>query len=455
MGRGILLVNRKKKGGNCMSFLKLPRHLRENQYLKRAVYKSGESEEIALGRLVFFIDYVSSVGRDRFSHREVSLIAGWKRDDLTYSEVLEYAGFGTISEDHLRLRLPKEFSNKLQQIVAGKERAKGQRDEKGRFLGAPPKPKPSVIDGEGNQRSPQNAEARSVITVDGTPPPPFFPLFSPSPIPSPFYPPIIPPPSPFPAAEKSAPDGQQILFGMQGYVSPKTEKPKLKKSESDAGLEERRELNQFWREKYAAIFGHEYPRPADGRYNAEIKRIHAALGLKLAKSRLEFYLNWKDPFVVKEGHPIEFFMSKLVKMESDRHRHEKKQVTAAQAEAIKKTIQKDIGQKSEVQLAYAKIKGRSGASDSQNLQRSPGVISVPAEAGIRRELSDKTSRGPIHAGDGGVPVRPSVETVSTVSKHLGNILSSEPVSSSHEVLPTGVTTVGRDARKSYSVASDD
>lgn len=430
-----------------MGFIKFPRNLRSNSYIKSLAFKADEPEELAAGRLLLFIDYVSSGDTFKFTHREVDMFAGWKRGDLSYSEVLEHAGFGTIIGNDIKLCFPREFFNELQQRVAGKERAKGLRDERGRLLAKPKKIKPSEVDAEGNQRAPieqLKKEAKSVSVTSALEPavktekaplsppsPPFIPPFSPSPVPSPFIPPIIPPFSPqTPLSATGKNPASEVTAG-----------DKKIKLETEKAVAERRALNEFWRAGYRLAFGQDYPVPPGPRYHAEIKRIHTALGLARAKTQLEFYLSWKDSYVVREGHPLELFMAKLVKMESDRARYTAKQVNAAQAQALQKNITKKVQSQTEVELAYSKIKSER-ADNPQNLQQSPRSISLPTEAGVRRELSREVGGGSIHDGDGTIHVRSSSPIVHAIPERGGDDPTSGELPSERKIR-AAFTSIGR------------
>lgn len=399
-----------------MLTLSLPRNLRENNHIKNLAYKTGEPIELAMGRLLFLIDYATSVGEEEFSHRQIEEHAGWTRTDLRYAEALEFAGFGELIKGGIKLRFPKGFPNKMRFVIAGKARAAKAKRVNGKYAGGEARSVTSVVDAEGNQRpvveSPKKQAKRSesasispakdagVSLVNSTPSlslspslPPLCPPSSPLSDSPPSIPPIIPPSypqtlslTPSPGSANLPPRGDQQPRGVDGFS-------KSKKPVSENAISERRELNKFWRERYEHKFGHPYPRPADARYNAEIKKIHEALGLAGAKEKLTWYLAWNDAWIVGEGHPIELFLMKLVKMESDRARAESKLKTAANTKVMKEAIVKQDKQQLEVELAYAKITAERNAARETNtsgLQQGDKSIPVLPETRIHRKPSDQT-----------------------------------------------------------------
>lgn len=445
-----------------MHNLTVPRNLRENPHIKKLVFKSNEPLALAIGRLMMFIDYSTSVNDEIFSQQKLDEIAGWDRTDLTYMEVLEYAGFGVLVEGGLKVRYITGFPNKMRFVLAGRARAAKAKRINGRYAGSDKPETTSVVDAEGNQRNsvgkPEKeakealkpAKSQQVhqhkdagLELEKSPPPslvpPLFPPSSPFSDSSPSIPPIIPPFSHptthFPNAASPDSEAQQVV-----EIFPNEKKGK--KRETDAALEARRELNLFWRESYERKFEHPYPGPVNARYNAEIKRIHEALGLAQAMEKLKWYLAWTDPWIVKQGHPIEHFLKNIVKMESDRARAMKKFAIAGKAKALQDSYTKPDQQKAEVELAYARLKAEraGGTSNFADMQQGNKPVQVSPEAGIHRKLGHSTFGGSLHPQNGGFPLEAGRKDVRPISEPCPDSTISLRVQGEGEILPTGITT---------------
>lgn len=400
--------------------LQIPRDLVSNKNIQALVYKSGEETYAAIGRILLLIDHVSKKGKLHFSHLEIQLIAQWRRTDLMYSEVLEFAGFGLIEENGITLRFPKGFRNSTVQVMGGIARAKMPRDEKGRYLknessnGPSKKIVKKTVDAEGNAiATPSVAQQTTKVELldEGSPSllpsSPLRPPLPPSSPPlalSPSSPPYNPPSSPLqPTTQPLFPE-QQKLSGL--LEEPLAVKPE--KTASENAKEARRALSLFWRELYKQQFKHEYPLPVNARYNAEIKRIHESLGMEQAKLAMRKYVAWKDPWVTSEGHPLNLLMPKLVKLESDWARFDSKTKQAAVSKGIVNSITKQTQNKTEAEIHVEKLHAertaqhRTRQSPTGSVQQENRALPNGSKTGVHSKPVAAIGGGSLHAGDGGL-----------------------------------------------------
>ncbi len=156
-------------------------------------------------------------------------------------------------------------------------------------------------------------------------------------------------------------------------VPGKIKKPK----ESPDSLRSRENIRACWIENYKARYGFEPTDTTSVFYRTQLKRVHATLGEEKALRAIHAYLNWDDPFVAKQAHPISLLLKSLDALRADYVNPKAKYNAIARGRAQEK-VMTESEQRLEEMKAYA--------------TKQPNGSSLLA-AGGRNEILDDSSGG--------------------------------------------------------------
>ena len=78
---------------------------------------------------------------------------------------------------------------------------------------------------------------------------------------------------------------------------------------SVATQSEQPSLGKFFKEKWAARYGSDIPKWGVAQ-NSILKRWVGEVGFERAQKYIELYLSWNDPWVIRQGHPVEIMVTK-------------------------------------------------------------------------------------------------------------------------------------------------
>lgn len=115
------------------------------------------------------------------------------------------------------------------------------------------------------------------------------------------------------------------------------------------------QLKKAFLEGYARAFGHEYPRWG-ARENGQATQLLKSLSLEKAVWLVDWYLVWKDPYIVREAHPFGMFVSSIVKLEAQLQRKGRYFDDVAGANVGKRLMMEKREETMEV--AYGSIRSR-------------------------------------------------------------------------------------------------
>lgn len=141
----------------------------------------------------------------------------------------------------------------------------------------------------------------------------------------------------------------------QKQIDKLAKKPAKKKERTDGSL-----LREHFCIEYHKRFGHEYPLWGP-KESTLAKSVCASVSLEKAKWLINWYLQWNDPFITKNGHPFNFFQSNIVKLEAQLRGQGRYYERVARANASDRQIIGTMQEKAELELKdEIRTKQRSG-----------------------------------------------------------------------------------------------
>lgn len=153
------------------------------------------------------------------------------------------------------------------------------------------------------------------------------------------------------------------LEGEVHELKAKKRKPRSKKdSTGGTGKTATAEVRAAFLEAYEKQFGHSYP-CWGARENGLCSNWLKSIPLEKALDLVLVYMNFKDPFVVKSGHPFYLLVQKTVEIEAATKRYPQIWETIAKFKAQLNTYTKQIQDSEEVAI-HARIEAGHSSSPS-------------------------------------------------------------------------------------------